>query len=128
MGGRALLGLFGGLVLLAGYQVGWYGLVMLRGLAGPGVDGGIAFLDLLVPGKNKDGSVDAKLTGGGTTAGGVTSSGPSLQSLAGGSHLTIPGPTQSPLPQVPGYKPGSAYYPPVPGAPGGNPLAGQSIK
>lgn len=63
MGGRALLGLFGGLVLLAGYQVGWYGLVMLRGLTGPGVQGGIGFLDLLVPGRNANGEVDAKLAG-----------------------------------------------------------------
>ena len=64
MGGRAFLGLIGGMVLLAGYTVGWYGFVMLQGITGPGVQGGIGFLDLLVPSHNKDGSVDQKLRGG----------------------------------------------------------------
>lgn len=96
MGGKALLGLFGGLVLLTGYQLGWYGLVMLRGMTGPGVQNGIGFLDLLVPGKNKNGEVDQKLRAGssGTPQAGSfgppPSSGGQVGQLPGGQGGIVP--------------------------------------
>lgn len=118
---RGYVILLGGLTTFTGYSLAWWGWLFIQGYSGPGRSGP-GLIDLVVPSRlckvrgmlaqGPPGKANSTAGTVGTGPGQVISKGPPLQTLAGGSHVTIPGPTQSPLPQIPGYNPKAGLPPP----------------
>jgi hypothetical protein len=120
--GKNLVGLFGALIGLAGYQIIWYGWLMLQDRTGPGVSNGIGFLDLLIPGRNAQGQIDAKIRGSAPGSGPVVPGAPggepappggaALGQTPGGGYIVPSGPAagQNAIPVAASTVPGGTTF------------------
>lgn len=77
----------GGLTTLAGFTLGWYGWLMVRGMSGPGRPDGPGLLDLLYP--SRIGRVDQAVRGG-PPSGGPTLAPGSAPLPGGGGTIGAP--------------------------------------